>query len=147
MFTYVQSLEDQGLLRILRFVNFYDVIPTLPDYAPCTFLRSFRCIPSVYQHAGPKVILYPNGEFDIRYEHRGKENKWNFASAPKRRLGFYVTVLTVFRNEKVFLANHKCREYILRFAGFAKRGGDKIHLNDVYTDSEELANLLENGFK
>ena len=146
----MQFLEDQGLLRVLRFVNCYDIIPTMPDKAPCTFLHSFRCIPSVYQHAGPSVILYPDGEFDIRYEQRRKESKWNFASEAKTlwsQIGFYMTVLTLFRNERVFLTNHSCGEYLLRFVGFAKRGGDKIRLNDVYKDSEELANLLENGFK
>lgn len=147
-----QDLEDKGLLRCLRFCNDSDIIPTLPDRQNCSCLRNLRCQPSVYRHAGPKILLHPNGEFEICYERRDKETTWKFleeaAVTRTHGLGFVVMVPTLLRYSKDFLTYHSCQEYMNRFTKFAmERGGDQVYLNDVYKNEAAITKLLEEGFK
>ena len=162
-------------LRCLRFCNDADIIPTLPgtseksvvklgrfvlsyrhcfflvaDRQNCSFIRTLRCQPSVYRHAGPKVILHPGGEFEIRYEKRDKETKLKFmqeaAETSRHGVGFAAMVPTLLRYSKKFLTNHSCQEYMKRFHDFSvKRGSDKIFLNHVYKNQAALEKLLEEG--
>ena len=106
----------------------------------------------MYRHAGPKVLLHPDGSFDICYEQRDQETIWRFVEEESvtrgHGLGFAVMVPTLLRFSKNFLTNHSCQEYLRRFKLFAKkRGVDKIYLNDIYKNQEALQKLLEVGFK
>jgi len=149
---YYQDLEAAGKLRCLRFCNDKDIIPTLPDRENCSCLRGIRCLPSVYRHAGPKVLLYPDGSFEICYEQRDKETVWRFveeeAMTRGHGLGFAVMVPSLLRFSKDFLAYHSCQEYMKRLCLMAtKRGADKVYLNDIYKNQKALEKLLEEGFK
>ena len=153
-----QSLEGQGLLRILRYTNDGDIVPTLPDRQNCSCLRTLRRQPSVYRHAGPNVILYANGNFEIRYEQRDKETAWKFMHEARitcaHGVGFAMMVPTLLRFGKYFLTNHGCEEYMKRFVAMSNRGGDKVSLNDIYKKScqvgyatSRLAQEVETGWR
>lgn len=132
--TCFQSLEVQGKIRCLRFVNSGDIIPTLPDRQNFSFCRNIRCKPSVYRHCGPKIIFRPDGEYEVAYEKDDTETLWKFVRDVRytfgHGIGFVMMTPALIRFKDFFLANHGCDTYLRRFNGdFAK---SDLRLNDIY---------------
>lgn len=98
-----------------------------------------RCQTSLYRHCGPKIILYPDGEYKVAYEKEDKETIWKFLQEVRytfgHGIGFVMMIPALLWHKNFFLQNHGCGTYLSRFdEEFAK---SKLSLSDLYEEEIE----------
>lgn len=137
-----QKMEDDGMIRSVRFVNHLDIIPTMPDRNNCSCIRNMTCRkPPVYRHVGLRIKLYPGGKYEVTYERAHVETTWEKLKEFRWSLGYQVGIFmmtpSLYRHKDDFIQNHSCDGYFKKFNSFAQGDGKGLFLNDLYKSKLE----------